>query len=256
MTRRERMEARLAKRAEWADKAKVAAAGRFDAAHRALDGIPPGQPILVGHHSEGRHRRAIERHDDNMAAGVERAQMASRHAEVAATLERRLDSTVFSDDPDAIPALEARIAEREAECERIRALNVAIRREVRAGLTEGWLARTGATEAEQREMLRNLQHSWRHEPTFPTYVLTNLRGRIAADKERIRTIRAQAARVEAAEAAGGVSVTQHGDYCAVTFAEKPSRDVLGALKAAGFRWGGGSWYGRRDALPPQIKEGV
>jgi hypothetical protein len=38
----------------------------------------------------------------------------------------------------------------------------------------------------------------------------------------------------------------------ITFAEKPERAVLDALKAAGFRWGNGSWVGRRDAIPAEV----
>lgn len=45
--------------------------GRFQAAHDAVGGIPFGQPILVGHHSEGRHRAALKRHDRNMHKGIE-----------------------------------------------------------------------------------------------------------------------------------------------------------------------------------------
>ncbi len=56
------------------------AAGRSQAAEanarRISDGIPFGQPILVGHHSEGRHRRDIARID----RGWERAAKEDRKA--------------------------------------------------------------------------------------------------------------------------------------------------------------------------------
>lgn len=58
---------------------------------------------------------------------------------------------------------------------------------------------------------------------------------------------------EKAEAAGGIVVEGAGDYVRVTFAEKPARETLNELKAAGFRWGGGSWTGRRDALPASVQ---
>jgi hypothetical protein len=38
----------------------------------------------------------------------------------------------------------------------------------------------------------------------------------------------------------------------VTFAEKPRRELLNELRGAGFRWAGGSWQGRRDALPASV----
>ena len=44
---------------------------RHDAANAAVALIPLGQPILVGHHSEGRHRRDLARHDRNMNKALE-----------------------------------------------------------------------------------------------------------------------------------------------------------------------------------------
>ena len=69
MTRRERLEARLQRREEWAAKRQAKASRSFSAARAAVEGIEPGQPILVGHHSEARHRRALDRCDN--AATVE-----------------------------------------------------------------------------------------------------------------------------------------------------------------------------------------
>lgn len=47
------------------------AAQRFRAAMAEVEGIPMGQPILIGHHSEKRHRAALERHDRHMHRGLE-----------------------------------------------------------------------------------------------------------------------------------------------------------------------------------------
>ena len=55
---------RLATRA---DRLQAEANGRFSRAHSIADGIPFGQPILVGHHSEKRHRADLARIDNNMA---------------------------------------------------------------------------------------------------------------------------------------------------------------------------------------------
>ena len=62
MTRRERLERKAEKRHEWA----VSRTGKASAEWEKGDlreeksGIPFGQPILVGHHSEGMHRGAIK----------------------------------------------------------------------------------------------------------------------------------------------------------------------------------------------------
>lgn len=208
-----------------------------------------GQPILVGHHSEGRHRAALKRSDNAMRRGCESEAMAERHEQVATTLERVLDRSIFSDDDNAIEAIEARIAERVAKRDRMKAIN----KEIRRG--PGWELRMAPplTDAEKAE-LSSLARCWGgvYKPGFPPYALSNLNGRIQADKKRIASIKYQNERREKAAASDtGVSIVGQ-DFVAVTFAEKPARSVLDALKAAGFHWSGGSWCGYRDKLPSGI----
>lgn len=80
--------ARQAARAEALD-AKAARAQKkgqqaWAADRRAVEALPPmGEPIKVGHHSEGRHRRAIERANRAMHAACE-AEKAKQTAERAA----------------------------------------------------------------------------------------------------------------------------------------------------------------------------
>src|SRR3954463_6343068 len=119
MTRRERMQARADKRETWSESASKKADGRFRAADAAVAGIPFGQPILVGHHSEQRHRRALEKCETAMRSGIELQEKARHHGAVADTLRDRLETNIFSDDTDAISELENRIAGREAERDRI-----------------------------------------------------------------------------------------------------------------------------------------
>lgn len=250
MTRRERMTARLERRNEWAGKALAASAVAGALASEIISHIPMGQPILVGHHSERHHRRDLDRVDAAMSRAVERSRMADRHEAVAATLERTLDRSIFSDDDNAADALRARIADLEAQRARVVALNKLIRRELKGGLTPGWLDRIGATEGERRDILSNVQ-AWR-SPVFPSYATANIGGRIAADKKRIAEIEYQAKQRADAEAAPNGVCIKGTDYVAVTFAEKPARDVLDALKAAGFHWSGGSWCGYRAKLPEAV----
>lgn len=58
-------------------------------ARRALDALPPGgEPIKVGHHSEGRHRAAIARADASMRRSIDAAEDAEQARERAATAAR------------------------------------------------------------------------------------------------------------------------------------------------------------------------
>ncbi|MFJ5927974.1 DUF3560 domain-containing protein [Kitasatospora sp. NPDC092948] len=74
-------------RAERHEELSGNAAGRSDAAYRGAraigDGIPFGQPVLVGHHSERRHRRDLERIDNGMRRSIEEQDKAEYHADRA-----------------------------------------------------------------------------------------------------------------------------------------------------------------------------
>lgn len=86
--RLERMGERAATLAERAERADVRAAAAWTAGDEADAKLPPlGQPILVGHHSEGRHRRALERAETATRTAIateQAAAAANTHAGVAA----------------------------------------------------------------------------------------------------------------------------------------------------------------------------
>ena len=65
-------------------------------------GIPFNQPILVGHHSESRHRAAIKRSHNAMRKSIEENKRADR---LAAKAEAVGTGGISSDDPDAIAKL-------------------------------------------------------------------------------------------------------------------------------------------------------
>jgi hypothetical protein len=189
MTRRERKEAKLARRLEWAEGRDKKATQGFNRARSIADGIPFGQPILVGHHSEGQ-----ERIESGMRAGVESQQMAAHHRSKADGLQRQLDTSIFSDDPDAPERLRERIAGLEAEQERMKKIN----RICRKGA--GWEERLAAagivmTEREQKvlaDVARFQPYYIKNGcPTFPPYALSNLGGNIRRLKDRLAQIEAQ-----------------------------------------------------------------
>jgi hypothetical protein len=253
MTRRERMEARLERRREWAESRDKKAAAGFRAASAIADNIPLGQPILVGHHSERHARRDVERIDNGMRRGCDSQKMAEHHRGVASTLEHRLETTIFSDDPDAIEAIEAKIADLEAKCAKWKAINVAFRK---AKGIPGWAAKVisdpdAAAKIEARWERTKVETPWVKAPVAP-YQLTNARSNIRRLADRIKSIRGQMARTEKAETAGGVLIVRFQTSCSITFAEKPPYTLILELKAAGFFWSGGGWHGSTDRIPTAV----
>jgi hypothetical protein len=193
MTYRERRERKAARLREWAAKREAKSGAAFDRADRLARAIPMGQPILVGHHSERRHRRDLARIDNGMRAGVENQQKAQEFASRADEIERQAGHAIYRDDADAVERLRERIAELEAERGRMKAIN----REIDKG--DGWEARIvpPLTDAERKELIRVAAYQphlcKNGRPRFPSYALQNLGGNISRQRKRLERLEADAA---------------------------------------------------------------
>jgi len=111
----ERAEARADRMEARADKASDEASSRFKAAHAISDGIPFGQPILVGHHSERRHRRDIAKIENNMNKGCAALDRSKHYDRRAAAARSTASQKQLSD----AGYLMRRIKENEAEERRL-----------------------------------------------------------------------------------------------------------------------------------------
>ncbi|MGD0653120.1 MAG: DUF3560 domain-containing protein [Thermoguttaceae bacterium] len=255
MTRRERLEQKLDKRREWAQTRKAKAAAAFKAADNAVAGIPFGQPILVGHHSERHHQRALDKHDNAMRRGCESQDMAAHHISKAGGLEHQLTRSVFSDDVDAVEQLTAKIADAEKLQEVMRAVNAIVRRKPKNESTPEKVVELLALGLKEGQVTKLFTPDFMGRYGFPSYATTNNNANIRRMKQRIEEIeRRQARSAVAADTPAGILVEGEGEYVSITFAEKPAREVLNALKAAGFWWGGGSWSGKRANIPAEIRD--
>src|SRR3546814_15322239 len=97
-----------------ADKAEA----RADQAYRRADlreevsGIPFGQPILVGHHSERRHRRTIARAEAAMGRAVAESKRADELRRKAASVGT---AGISSEDPEAGEKIADKVVRLEAK---------------------------------------------------------------------------------------------------------------------------------------------
>lgn len=92
----ERAKAKAERYEEWADKARQRSDEAFERSNNAVAGIPFGQPILVGHHSEGMHRAAIKKSWAAMDKSVEEMHKAEAHESKAEYWERMADKIDLS----------------------------------------------------------------------------------------------------------------------------------------------------------------
>ena len=241
--------ARLLKRAELAEKAANAAA----ATARGIAGhIPFGQPILVGHHSERRHRRDLERIENGHRRSFEKR-------EEAEDLRRRANAVgtggISSDDPKAQERLEEKLQTLKAKQERQKRVNAAWRRHGKPppDNADGWgkVAADLGIEPSAAGELR-LQYAqllklsgFREQPPFPGYAVANLSAEVRRLELRIEELRSAEGTPWREESHGTFTVVEDpsANRVRITFPAIPADEVRALLKRHGFRWSptAGAW---------------
>lgn len=236
-----------------ARKANAEAEGRFAAAHRTLDAIPMGQPILVGHHSERRHRRDLEKAHGNLRKGFEAK---DRAAELKRRAERaEKNHAVSSDDPHAIPKLQAKLQRLEEMVGRAKDINKA----VRSKNPREALQKLGLKES---TIESSLTPDFAGRKGVPGYVLSNARNEMARIRERIAGLQKRdtaPARAPLKIKDAEVHWNGEANRVQIRFPGKPDAAQRSALKSRGFRWAPSegawqrqaserAWYDARAAL--------
>ncbi len=216
-----------------------ASAAAFEAAHRVGAAIPFGQPILVGHHSEGRHRRDLRRIDQSMERGVEAHR---RSEELARRAESVGQAGISSDDPAAVQELSRKLLRLEEAQAQMKAANLAIRTRAKAGpeAQVQALIDLGFSEDRARQILRP---DFAQRIGFPSYALSNNNAEISRVKKRIAELTARAATPARTPVQGsieGLAYTISEDpelhRTQIRFSGKPSEDLRKRLRSAGFLW--------------------
>jgi hypothetical protein len=223
--RRERLEA-AADRAN----AKAAAAYRRADMSEAATGIPFGQPVLVGHHSEKRHRRTIERADNAMRASIAESRKADHYASKAASVGL---AGISSDDPDGIEKLTEKLAKLEKDQALMTAANKAARKQDKAALLALGF---GEKHAEQVVTVPSWGGKFR---AFEPYQLSNNSARIRDTAKRISQLTRDAqAETKIIETDHGFEIIENADAnrVQVVFPGKPNEATRRVLKSNGFRW--------------------
>lgn len=216
--------------------ASRAEARRADkSARRISDGIPLGQPILVGHHSERRHRKDIDRID----RGFRKAHEAEQRAQ---DLERRAAAVgtggISADDPDAVDKLVEKLAKMEKKRDRMKEVNKAFRKSIKAS-GDGWDVVREMMGAENAERLQVYSGYTADRVPFPKYSLQNLGANIRRVRERIATLKKEQTRTpDEPVKHDGFEIVERPDINRVTvmFDAKPSREICRVMRGNGFRF--------------------
>ena len=105
-TRSERKQNRIDRHNELARKAETKSIEAFEHSNSIVKCIPMGQPILVGHHSEKRHRRDLDKSWNAMGKSVQESEKAEYYRKKAEAAEN--NNAIYTEDEDSVERLEAR----------------------------------------------------------------------------------------------------------------------------------------------------
>ena len=224
-------ERREEKRQRFLDRAEKAR-GERDQRRKQVDtmsGMMNGQPILIGHHSEKRHRRDLERMSQNIRKSVEENEKAEHYDRKAAGVGT---GGISSDDPEAVVKLKEKLEGMEAQREEMKRIN----KQYKKG---GWDAVEGISDEARARFTRTMESTPWEKGVYPGWALTNLGANIRRVKQRIEELSRAANTPEREEIKGeGYTIRDDKDENRVCFEfdAKPPREVCKMMSAHGFKW--------------------
>lgn len=229
----QRQEAKRQRLEDAAEKARREAEATGNHARRMASVIPFGQPILVGHHSEGRDRRYRAR----ISNTYDKAHQLSKKADY---YESRAESVgkggISSDDPAAVVKLREELAKLERLQSTMKAANKLVRKNDRAGL-----AALGFSESRINQLFTP---DFAQRIGFPDYAITNNGANMRRIQKRIAELERKPTETTEREVSAGIdgtaAVTVREDATEnrvmLIFPGKPSAEIRQTLKGAGFKW--------------------
>jgi hypothetical protein len=233
----ERRAARHARIAEMIAAKKAEAHAHATAARKAVEHIPMGQPILVGHHSEGRHRRDLARSNAAMHKAADAYREAERMEHAAPT------RAVLVTDSDAVEVMADKLARAEALQAKMAAANKLVRKQDRAGL-----AALGFDEAQINDLFTP---DFAGRIGFAPYQLSNNNANIARMRDRLAELQRAKAAPALSRMVGDVRIDEdpEAQRIRLVFPGKPDAQMISRLKSNGFRWSpsNGAWQRQLNA---------
>ena len=175
-----------------------------DAGMKALEQIPFGQPILVGHHSERGDRAYRSRNVAKIERGFEEMNKSDYYASKAESVGT---AGISQDDPEAITKLKEKLLTLEARREKYKAENKRAKQEGRSPL--------------------------------PSFYLTNLGANIRTVAKRIERLEKQEQMETRPDVEGKgyvIRENKEANRIQFLFEGKPDEPVRNVLKRHGFRW--------------------
>ena len=196
-----------------------------------------GEPIKIGHHSEKRHRRLIEKADNDMRKSIEATKKAEHYRYKAAGVG---SGGISADDPEALVKLREQLEAKERLQATMKAANKIIRSKPKYKSTPEKLKKLVEIDGLSETVARSLFFAGR--TGFASYQLTNNNANIKRIQGRIRVLeaaRAMQAKGPAEPIVGeGFQIEEHPDENRiwVVFDAKPPRETTKMMRSYGWKW--------------------
>lgn len=242
-----KQEARRQRLQAAAERARDNSTALHEQSRKAVDGIPFGQPVLVGHHSERHHRAALDKQWAKLGQAVAESKRAGELEAKAAGVGT---AGISSDDPDSISKLRTKVAELEKQREMMKRANkvyAAVKRKKLDTSDYGAMLLSDLEPIAERcgfsisspvfKMAVQFQPQWSGDKPF-SYQLQNLGNNLRRYKKRIDALLEQSSLTDEDTTINGVRI----EYAATEnrvrlyFPGKPHDSIRQELKRHGFRW--------------------
>lgn len=225
----ERKQNRIDHANEQAAKNEQKAAALYNQAKKMASAIPFGQPILVGHHSEQRDRNYRNKIHNTFGKSFEAQDKAAYYENKAEAIEN--NNAIFSDDPQAIEKLKAKLKSLQDAQEFMVSANKCIKKQDKIT----FLQLPFATEKIWEQLNTP---DYLNRMGFASYSLQNNNANINRLKKRIVELEKKASKTTTETEINGVRLVENTEVNRVQlfFTGIPAEEIRKKLKQHGFRW--------------------
>lgn len=224
---------RKAKLEARATQAENQAAVTYDRARQMGEAIPFGQPILIGHHSEGRDRNYRQKIHNTFGKAFDLQKKAEHYTHKAAAVG---EGGISSDDPDAITKLKHQTEQLTANQDRMKEINQLIRKQ--KGNFEGLCHALKELGLSDERIQKLVTPDYARRLGFPSFSLTNNNANIRRIQQRIKQLQANQEREPVSVQGVGYVYAEdvEENRAMFIFEGKPEKATRDTLKRHGFRW--------------------
>jgi hypothetical protein len=202
--------------------------------------LPFGQPILVGHHSENRHRNLLKRINQKYDKAFETMDKAKYYEQKAETVEN--NNSISSDDPEAITKIKEKMQSITNNIEYSKRLNALLRKYKTRSNALIEIPKLSDENPDKSTLLKMVENHYYACPPdrIAAYYFstTNHNAELTRLKDRLLQLENKSKQKTQETTINGIKIIDNVEEnrIQVFFDGKPAEEIRNTLKRSGFRW--------------------